>query len=441
MLYPENLEQTVAIVRSAREQNIAIIPLSSASPHLHRAYTDPHAEIVCFSKMNRIIKIDRRSRYVRIEPGVTFAQLVPTLKDAGMRLNMPFFPRAGKSAVASALERDAVLIPKYQYDYTDPLLTVEAVCGTGEVLRTGSAAGPGPVEELKADMVLPWGPGCIDYLRFFSGAQGTFGLVTWATLKTEVLPRASKLFFIASETPNDLVQLSNALLLSRIPDECIIMNRVNFAAAFADSEEEEAHILAAAPPWLLLLRICGFERYPLERIEIYEQMLYDACADLRLQALCELSGLDGLERKVEAMLTDCDRRETYWKLRRGAERELDMLAPPSKTPALAELLSALEAACGETVGITIQPQTRGRAYRLEADIFFDGESTAQVEKALSDILLPLHEAGAYFDRPYASMTELVYGNDPVSAAALQRLKNIFDPDNILAPGRLCFSRR
>jgi len=440
MLFPENREQVEAIVAKAREDGRALVPLSSGAPHFHGASVNPQAETVCFSRMNTIMKIDRRSRYARVESGVTFGQLIPALAEAGMRLNAPFLPRANKSVVASMLEREAVVVPKYQYDYTDPLLNVEVICGNGELFRTGSAAGPGPVEELKADMCLPWGPGSIDFLRFFTGAQGTMGLVTWATLKTEVLPGASNIYFITSDAAEPLISLANELLLNRVLDDCVILNRVNFAAAFADDSGEEAELAAKVPAWLMLCRISGFERYPEERIAIYEEMLLDACAKAGLNALRELSGCEGMDKKVNVMLGNCDTRENYWKIRRGAEREIDFLAPPTKTPKLAEILCGLAGKCGGALGITIQPQVQGRAYRLEADVFFDGKSPEAVETALTDILPQLHAAGAYFDRPYRAMAKLVY-SDPVSIEALRKLKAIYDPDGILNPGKLCFDWR
>ena len=107
---------------------------------------------------------------------------------------MPLLPRPSKSVAASMLEREPVLIPKYHYDYTDPLLTLEVVYGTGDDFRTGSASGPGPLEQLKADKVNPWGPGSVDYMRFVTSAQGTMGFVTWVIAKTEspaVAPESS----------------------------------------------------------------------------------------------------------------------------------------------------------------------------------------------------------------------------------------------------------
>jgi len=438
MLYPENTRQLEAIIQKARETKTPLVAVSSRGPHLHGASENPNAETVDFSRMNRIIKIDRRSRYVRVEPGVTFDMLIPEVRAAGMRLNIPFLPRAGKSVVASALEREAVLIPKYQYDYTDPLLTVEAVFGTGDAFRTGSAAGPGTPAETRADMVVPWGPGCIDYLRFFSGAQGTMGFVTWATLKTEVLPALTKLYFVQAESAEKLTRLASILLKRRIPDECVILSRADFAGAFAVSAEEEEKLLKALEPWTMICRVSGFDRYPEERVSIYEGYLKDECNQAGLEAVTELGGLPGLAEKVESMIADCDRRETYWKMRQGGVRQIDMLAPPSRAPRLIEILENLR--CPGDFGITVQPQVQGRAFRIECSVYFSGapEEAGQVDKALEDAARELYEAGAYFDRPYGSLSKLAYAADPVSTEAMRKLKKIFDPDNILNPGKLCF---
>ncbi len=434
MYYPENADQVRRIVLEARQKGAALVAVSSGQPHFHGASENPSAEPVCFSKMNRIVKLDRRSRYVRAEPGVTFGKLIPKLAESGMRLNLPFLVRANKSVVASALEKEAVLIPKYQYDYTDPLLTIETVFGTGEVFRTGSAAGPGTPEENNADMVLPWGPGTIDYLRFLCGAQGTIGLVTWGTLKTEVLPKASALFFVEAESAEALTKLADTLMYRRIPDECVILNRENFAAAFSDDDAEKA-ALSGVAPWIMLCRICGFERYPEERLAIYRGYLEDAASETGLKVRASLGLTEGLEEKLERMLTDCDRRADSWKLRRGAARDLLVTAPPSRVP---EILGLLGRSFPEA-GFTVLPQVLGRAYRIECDLFLENKP-AVLEKADERIFGAQREllaAGAVFERPYGRLKELVY-TEPVATDAMKRLKQIFDPDQVLNPGKLCY---
>lgn len=168
-----------------------LIPVSSGAPHsLGDTVPTVGGVIVDFGRMRRIIKLDAYNRLVRVEPGVTFAELLPALDRAGQRLNVPLAPRANKSVVTSALEREVSIMPKYDFDFMDPLTTLEVVYGTGADFRTGSAAGPGQVDgTLSADLASPWGPGAIDYYRLLSAAQGTLGLVTWAVLRTEIKPQ------------------------------------------------------------------------------------------------------------------------------------------------------------------------------------------------------------------------------------------------------------
>lgn len=82
-----------------------------------------------------------------VEPGVTYSELQPQLAKEGPRLPMPLFPRTSKSVMASLLEREPTLIPKYQWQLSDPLRCTEVVWGNGEILKTGEAGSYGPLEE------------------------------------------------------------------------------------------------------------------------------------------------------------------------------------------------------------------------------------------------------------------------------------------------------
>lgn len=46
--------------------------------------------------------------------------------------------------------------------------------------------------------------------------------------------------------------------------------------------------------------------------------------------------------------------------------------------------------------------------------------------------------GAYFSRPYGSWADLVYNRDAQSTMLLRKIKGIFDPNNVMNPGKLCF---
>ncbi|NIR13642.1 MAG: hypothetical protein GWN86_06715 [Desulfobacterales bacterium] len=46
--------------------------------------------------------------------------------------------------------------------------------------------------------------------------------------------------------------------------------------------------------------------------------------------------------------------------------------------------------------------------------------------------------GALFTRPYGDLADLVYEKTSSYTTALKKVKNLFDPNNIMNPGRLCF---
>ncbi|MFH1646482.1 MAG: FAD-binding oxidoreductase [Chloroflexota bacterium] len=444
LVYPQNREDVRGIVRMASTGGVPLVPVSSGPPHF-RGDTVPSADavIVDFSRMKRIIRIDPVSRYAVLEPGVTYGELVPELRKQGLKLCIPLLPRATKSVVTSRLEREPGLIPKYQYDYLDPLLTLEVVYGTGDDFRTGSASGPGTPETLKADGVNPSGPGVLDFFRFVSGAQGTMGLVTRAATKVEVLPSLEKLFFITSEDVRPLVEVMNRLLRKRVVDECLALNGVNLAAVLAEGRPQDFEDLKKdLPPWTLLVSLAGYRRRPEERVAIMERYLGEICRELGLEAQTSLPGGGGLEKKVPELLSNPWRGEPYWKLRqKDACHDIFFLTTLSKVPEFVGVMKGSAARHGypfEDIGGYLQPMVQGRGCHVEFSIPCGKEETAKVKNFFIEASETLINHGAFFSRPYGPWADMVYGRDGEGVAALKKLKDIFDPNNILNPGKLCF---
>lgn len=447
LAYPENKEEVQGIVRLANESRMPLVPVSSGPPRFHGDTVPSQGGIIVdFSKMKRILKIDPHSRYAMVEPGVTYGELVPELKKQGLKLSAPLLPRASKSVVTSRLEREPVLIPKYQYDYVDPLLTLEVIYGTGDDFRTGSASGPGTLETLKADKVNPWGPGSIDFFRFISAAQGTMGLVTWAITKTEVLPSLQKLYFIPIEDVEKLTSPMNQLLRRRVVDECLALNNVNLAAILAedwpgDFEELKANLRS----WTILVCIAGYQRRPEERVNIQEKYLMDICKDLRLKPQATLPGAEGKESVVLELLSNPWNKEPYWKLRyKRSCHDIFFLTPLSKASEFIGLMKGVVSKYrypSDEVGCYIQPMVQGRGCHCEFNLPCDESNVrevAEVKKLFMDASETLMKNGAFFSRPYGPWADMVYNRYAEGVTALRKLKGIFDPNNILNPGKLCF---
>jgi len=446
VVFPRSRQQVQEIVKLANDVKIPIVPVSSGPPRF-RGDTVPALSgiIIDFSRMKKIMRIDPVNRYVRVEPGVTYGDLIPELRKLGLRLNIPLLPRFSKSVVTSYLEREPVVIPKYQYDYIDPLLTAEVVFGTGDIFRTGSASGPGPFEMLKADGVNPWGPGSIDFIRFLSGAQGTMGLVTWATIKVEVIPTLQKLYFIPSENLSKLVGLADKLLRMRVPDECLIVNNIFFAKILAQSQEEYERLKADLPAWFSLICLAGFRRYPEERISIMEKYLKDVSDELKLHMLTTLTGAEGKEKEILELLSSAWVKDPYWKIKFGRScQDIFFLTSLSRAPMFTKIMAEIDTKFGHCVGdigCYIQPLVQGRGCHCEFHISYDESRPQEVEKVKTFFMYAsetLMRNGAFFSRPYGLWAEMVYGQYAEGVNALRKLKMIFDPNNILNPGKLCF---
>ena len=134
---PGSEDEVRALVVWANKTGTGLVPVSSGPPHFYgdTVPSAPGAVMVDLSRLNKILRIDRRNRLVVIEPGVTYSQLQPELAKEGMRVTPPLFPRANKSVIASLLERQPTLIPRYNYALPEPLRNCGVDLGErGEVL-------------------------------------------------------------------------------------------------------------------------------------------------------------------------------------------------------------------------------------------------------------------------------------------------------------------
>jgi FAD/FMN-containing dehydrogenase len=447
VVYPETKDEVKGIVGLANETKIPLVPVSSGPPRFHGDTVPCQSGIIVnFGRMKRVIKIDTVNRCAMVEPGVTYGELIPEVKKQGIKLNIPLLPRESKSVVTSRLEREPVLIPKYQYDYVDPLLTLELVYGTGDEFRTGSASGPGDLEHLKSDKVNPWGPGSIDYFRFVSGAQGTMGLATWAMVKTEVLPSIQKLYFIPVSEAQEFPVLMTSLLRKRVVDECLALNNVNLAAILAEDWPDDYKVLKKnLPSWTIIVCIAGYQRHPEERIEIQEKQLFSICNELKLRPQVDLPGAGDKGSAVLELLSNSWQKKPYWKqCYKGSCHDIFFLTPLGKAADFIGLMKRTVARYRypyDDIGCYVQPMVQGRGCHCEFNLPCD-ESNADEMAAIRRLFMEASEVliknGAFFSRPYGPWANMVYSQYTEGVVALKKLKNIFDPNNILNPGKLCF---
>ena len=48
------------------------------------------------------------------------------------------------------------------------------------------------------------------------------------------------------------------------------------------------------------------------------------------------------------------------------------------------------------------------------------------------------DSGAFFSRPYGESAGMIMNRDAATVDVLKKLKEIFDPNEVMNPGKLCF---
>lgn len=440
VVWPKSTDEVEKIVIWANSNSVALVPVSSGMPR-RRGSSLPkvvNSVIVDLSKMDEIIRVDTKNKVVMIEPGVTFGKLIPELKKNGLRPLMPFLPKASKSVLASCLDREPTTIPRFHWDLSDPLLCTETVFGSGETLRTGSAAGPGTLEEQWASgqaQKNPQGPSQFDPFRIIQGSQGTIGITTWVSMKCELLPEVHDIYLTGANSLHEFEAFNYAVLRRRLVDEHFMLNSVALSASLGKKLK--------LPNWVLAIGISGHGVLAHDELEYRTGDTMDIAKEMDVEfsdAVGDLSAAD-----VKSLL-DRPSIIPYWKHNlKGICREVIFTTTLDQVQHLFSIFSKVADQVGfpiDQIGAYIQPMVQGVNTHCGFDLYYNPEDPTEVESMDALHTKGQHRLlneGAFFSRPYGSITDAVFEHtSPEMVCAIQSVKEIFDPNNVLNPGTFCF---
>jgi len=174
VVIPSSVEEVQKIVILANEHKIPITPYTAGANV--GGLTLPHEGgiIIDFKRMNRVIKIDKKNKFIVVEPGFTFGHLKKMLIKGGelegFRYSFPFAPpwtSVGINALLNGLGSLGVI-----YGCANNLISgLEVVLPTGEIVQIGQNAINNGNYWIAREP-LP------DLAGIFIATQGTMGIVT-----------------------------------------------------------------------------------------------------------------------------------------------------------------------------------------------------------------------------------------------------------------------
>lgn len=440
ILRPESLEKLCALVKYANEASLPLTPLSSGTHTYGNTLVRMGGAAVDLSGWRQIEKIDHRNRSARIQPGVTYGQLQDALAKENLRALFPLLPRRDQSVLTSNLEAQPKLIP--EFNYSEPVYTMEIVMPTGDMFRTGTAA-LGPPELNKSDMVGPWGPG-FDWNRLYTRSQGTLGIATWMNIMAEPLPSRQKLFFTASENLEALVDFTYRVQRKWLGYECFILNNTALALILAQNMPADYERLKKRlPPYVQIFCIGGLRRLPEERIAWQEADFLETARECGLAPQPTLSQSPRAAAIFEKSLLSCWEGDIYWKDRlSGASADIFFITTMNRAPVFVAAMhqeSVLGRLPANDIGMYLQPIENGRACHLEFMLPYnpdDSDDCRRMRSGHCSASRRMYELGGLFTRAYGPWAEMAANGCAVQFQTAKMVKDVLDPKNIMNPGKL-----
>lgn len=175
IVFPSSVEQVRDVVLLANAAGFAIVPSGGRTGLSAGAVAANGEVVISFDYLNKVLNFIPEDRAVRIQAGVVTEQLQNFAEAQGLYYPVDF-ASAGSSQLGGNIGTNAGGIKVIKYGMTRHwVLGLKVVTGKGDIL------------ELNKDMIK--NATGYDLRHLFIGAEGTLGLVVEATMKLERAPR------------------------------------------------------------------------------------------------------------------------------------------------------------------------------------------------------------------------------------------------------------
>ncbi|MGC9154682.1 MAG: FAD-binding oxidoreductase [Ferrimicrobium sp.] len=413
VVFPTSAEQVADLVDYASHSNIPLVARGSGTGLSGGARPVTDGLVVGFERMNRILSIDTIDQTASVEPGVTLAQLEEAL--AGTPYFYPVYPGEMSATLGGNVATNAGGMRAMKYGVTrHNVLGLAFVTGSGVSARSGGAY-------VKTSSGY-------DLTQLLIGSEGTLALVTEVLVRLSLRAHTRTLILASFRNFEDL---ANAVV--SIPERGLLPSILEYVeatglAAMAEhagvSLGVSANVAATTSAYLM--------------IEL-EAMSDD---DLSWQ-LNEVMELLDVHHSTEQYLLDEGQRQglinareaAFWTVKAlGATIILDTVVPRSQ---LATLFAGAARCAREHDTLLVGTGHVGDG-NVHLSLFAPdpvechGAATAIVELAISigGAVSGEHGIGV------AKRQLFLEQEPPPRLGLLRSIKSVFDPDNLLNPGKL-----
>lgn len=414
VLLPVSTEEVSRIMKTASREKIPITARGAGTNLTGGSVPTRGGIALVFTKMDKILHIDKENRFAVLQPGVINMEFQKELAKQGLY----YPPDPGSMAVTTMggnVAENAGGPRAVKYGVTkDYLLGLEVVLASGEVLRTGGKT----LKNVTG----------YNLTQLFCGSEGTLGLITEITVKLIPLPETKRTLQAAYKNLSDAGKtVSKVFEIGILPVALEVLDKV-----FINIIEDYTHLgLPREAGALLLIEVDGPEAAVAGQSE-------------RLTELCREMGAH--EVKVARTVEENDE---IWRARRsayGAEARLKPTAISEDcTVPVGNLVAMFQevAKIAEKYKLLIPVVAHAGDGNLHPQILTDSsdpEEMKRVMKAIDEISIKAVELGGTLTGEHgigiAKREILPFELGAVAMEITRNIKKTFDPLNILNPDKV-----
>ncbi|MBN2809330.1 MAG: FAD-binding protein [Deltaproteobacteria bacterium] len=413
VLLPESGQQVETAIKLAAKRKLKIFPRGAASGMSGGSIPSSDGIIISLTRMNRILEIDQENMIATVEPGVVTGELQEEVSRYGL-----FYPPDPASLSFSTLggnvAENAGGPRAVKYGVTaDYVMGLEAVLINGETIKCGNKC----VKSVSG----------YDLTSLLVGSEGTLAVITKILLKLVPAPESVKTSLLAFPSMSAAALAITAMFKNQIsPSTIEFLDHHSINAV----RETLPFSLPAAADTVLLVEIDGSSTSVMAQSQ-------------KLKKLFENKALLLIEARDEG------ERAQLWTARRRLSPAIANLAPHKINEDIAVPRAAIPAVIARleqlSARIALPIVCFGHAGdgNIHVNVMLDKNDPEQAQrgvKAVDEIFAITLELGGTLSGEHGiGNTKSAYLDKEWSAAtiaAMRAIKQAFDPENRLNPGKI-----
>ncbi|MFO7877699.1 MAG: FAD-linked oxidase C-terminal domain-containing protein [Desulfovermiculus sp.] len=412
VVFPRTVEHISHIMRVANEHKVCVIPRGAGSGMTGGSLPESGGIVLVMTQFDRILEIDTENLVAVVEPGVVTTQVHKAVEAHGL-----FYPpdpaSMNFSTIGGNIAENSGGMRAVKYGTTNAyVLGLEVVLPNGEIIHTGSKC----VKDVVG----------YNLTQLLVGSEGTLGVITKAILKLIPLPEAKKTLTATFSSILDAGKtVSEVIRRKIIPTTMEFLDR---HAIWCVDQYLQIGLAPEAGAFMLIEVDGDHDQVEKNIIKVREVCAANKALDIQVAATPqEQDELWRMRRSVSASLAH---------LKPLVKINEDIVVPRADIPEIIEFIESV----GRKYDVQIVNFGHAGDGNIHLNVLPQKGQLDVAHKAVDEIFDKTIELGGRISGEHGigtSKRDYMYKNlEPAAIAAMQAVKQAWDPNNILNPGKI-----